>query len=123
MKEVKMKNAYAVIPENWIMLYNHVSFEEAVNIGIIEVKGYPDMPHFTFLTEKQDVDDLSDKECEKLIELCSKYIPDIYEIWKRDGQRGYAYANIGFFNIPVYGKSLSFPYGCMMISQTENCQG
>lgn len=123
-KKIKIKSGTANIPDNWIILDNGILPANAVTVGIVEVQGMGDIPHFVFFMDNPDINMLSTDDCDRIVQLCDATHPDLLTIWQTDKQMGNDCAHIGFFAIPILGKSPILPYGhdCVLIT-SDNQRG
>lgn len=123
-KKIKIKSGTANIPDNWIILDNGISPTNAVNIGIVEVQGMGDIPHFVFMMDNFNINLLTMADLECIVQLCSITYPNLLPIWQKDKQIGNDCTHIGFFSIPVLGQSPILPFGhdCVLIT-SDNQQG
>lgn len=124
-KKIRIKNGTANIPDNWIILDNGLSPANAVNIGIVEVRGLRDIPHFVFFMDNPDINMLTTDDCDRIVQSCSATHPDLLTVWTNDKRLGNDCAHIGFFAIPVWGRSPILPYGhdCILIPSDDTQQG
>lgn len=123
-KKIKIKSGTANIPDNWIILDNGILPANAVNIGIVEVRGMGDIPHFVFFMDNPDINMLTTDDCDRIVQLCNATYPGLMTVWENDKRLGNDCAHIGFFGIPVLDKSPILPYGhdCILI-KNDNQQG
>ena len=124
MYTISISNGLANIPDNWIIVDNGILPANAVNIGIVEVRGMGNIPHFVFLLDNPDINMLTPDDCDRIVQLCSVTHPDLMNVWKKDKQIGNNCAHIGFFSIPILGQTPILPYGhdCVLIKH-DNQQG
>ncbi len=122
--KIKIKNGTANIPDNWVILDNGILPQDAVNVGIVEVQGLGDIPHFVFLTDNPCINMLTANDCDRIVQLCSATHPDLLTVWENDKRIGNDCAHIGFFSIPILGRTPILPYGhdCVLI-KNNNYQG
>lgn len=116
-QKIKLKNGIAIIPSDWIILNNGINPTNATTVGIVEVQGMGDIPHFAFLTDKPCINMLTSTDLDSIVQLCSATCPDLLIVWTNDKRLGNDCAHIGFFDIPTLGQSPILPYGhdCILI--------
>lgn len=124
MYTISISNGLANIPDNWIIIDNGILPQDAVNIGIVEVQGMGDIPHFVFFMDNLDINMLTAADLDRIVQLCSLTHPNLLAAWENDKRLGNDCAHIGFFAIPILGKSPILPYGhdCVLI-KNDNQQG
>lgn len=124
MYTISISNGLANIPDNWIIIDNGILPQDAVNIGIVEVQGMGDIPHFVFMTDNFNINLLTMADLDNIVQLCSIIHPNLLTVWQTDKQRGNDCAHIGFFSIPILGQTPILPYGhdCVLI-KNDNQQG
>lgn len=125
MHTIIIKTGIAHIPSDWIVINNGIIPQDAVNVGIVEVRGLGDIPHFVFYMDNPDINMLTTDDCDRIVQLCSATHPDLLTVWTNDKRLGNDCAHIGFFAIPVLAQSPILPYGhdCILIPSDDTQQG
>lgn len=123
--KIKLKNGIAIIPSDWIILNNGINPTNATTVGIVEVQGMGDIPHYVFLTDNPCINMLTANDCDRIVQLCSATHPNLLTVWENDKRIGNDCAHIGFFAIPVLGQTPILPYGhdCILITTSDHQQG